>query len=641
MKSSLFIGAGLALTAVVAYAAKDPVVMTVNGRDVHRSEFEYLYHKNTQQQIEPQPLDQYVEMFKVYKLKVADALANGVDTTKTFKRDMNQYRSELAGPLLVDSVLLYKLAHEQYDRGAIEREAHHIMLFKTPDKAKNRELRQRMDSLHTVLANGGDFEELAREFSQDQGSKANGGNMGFVMAGMLPVEFEEVMYSLPEGQVSDVTETQMGYHILKGGASRPFSGFCEASHILFSTQGKDEARVYALADSVANVLRQDPSQFTALAKKYSNDPSVAQNGGALPPFSAGKMVKEFSDAAFALADGEISDPVKTRFGYHVIYKRGHQGMQPFDNAKAGLFARITNPGDARNEVLLDNNWEKWGKRFKLKNNAKLVAELRQNIASEGVEKALADAMAAGRGAETLFKIGKDIYTLGDFNNYAATLAKRNNDPDEARFFDKALRRFQTNMLREDAYDAVIGENPEIGNLLNEYRDGSLLYEISLRNVWDKAAKDTEGLNRYFAEHRGDFSWSEPRVKGFLVKAESDSLANAVRLRMQQLGTDTLVKTIRSEFGMPVSIDRILVKKGDNQIVDYLVFNESQGDAPFVQGYPAYFVYDIRTLKEPEELNDVKGLVTSAYQDQLEQDWIRDLKQRYPIVVNEKELKKIK
>ncbi len=641
MKSSLFIGAGLALTAAVAFAAKDPVVMTVNGRDVHRSEFEYLYHKNTKQQIEPQPLDQYVEMFKVYKLKVADALANGVDTTKTFKRDMNQYRSELAGPLLVDSVLLYKLAHEQYDRGATEREAHHIMLFKTPDKAKNRELRQRMDSLHTVLANGGDFEELARQFSQDQGSKANGGNMGFVMAGMLPVEFEEVMYSLPEGQISDVTETQMGYHILKGGASRPFSGFCEASHILFSTQGKDEARVYALADSVADVLRQDPSQFTALAKKYSNDPSVAQNGGALPPFSTGKMVKEFSDAAFALADGEISDPVKTRFGYHVIYKRGHQGMQPFDNAKAGLFARITNPGDARNEILLDNNWEKWGKRFKLKNNAKLVAELRQNIASEGVEKALADAMAAGRGGETLFKIGKDIYTLGDFNNYAATLAKRNNDPDEARFFDKALRRFQTNMLREDAYDAVIGENPEIGNLLNEYRDGSLLYEISLRNVWDKAAKDTEGLNRYFAEHRGDFSWSEPRVKGFLVKAESDSLANAVRLRMQQLGTDTLVKTIRSEFGMPVSIDRILVKKGDNQIVDYLVFNESQGDAPFVQGYPAYFVYDIRTLKEPEELNDVKGLVTSAYQDQLEQDWIRDLKQRYPIVVNEKELKKIK
>lgn len=641
MKSSLFIGAGLALTAAVAFAAKDPVVMTVNGRDVHRSEFEYLYHKNTQQQIEPQPLDQYVEMFKVYKLKVADALANGVDTTKTFKRDMNQYRNELAGPLLVDSVLLYKLAHEQYDRGATEREAHHIMLFKTPDKAKNRELRQRMDSLHTVLANGGDFEELARQFSQDQGSKANGGNMGFVMAGMLPVEFEEVMYSLPEGQISDVTETQMGYHILKGGASRPFSGFCEASHILFSTQGKDETRVYALADSVADVLRQDPSQFTALAKKYSNDPSVAQNGGALPPFSTGKMVKEFSDAAFALADGEISDPVKTRFGYHVIYKRGHQGMQPFDNAKAGLFARITNPGDARNEILLDNNWEKWGKRFKLKNNAKLVAELRQNIASEGVEKALADAMAAGRGGETLFKIGKDIYTLGDFNNYAATLAKRNNDPDEARFFDKALRRFQTNMLREDAYDAVIGENPEIGNLLNEYRDGSLLYEISLRNVWDKAAKDTEGLNRYFSEHRGDFSWSEPRVKGFLVKAESDSLANAVRLRMQQLGTDTLVKTIRSEFGMPVSIDRILVKKGDNQIVDYLVFNESQGDAPFVQGYPAYFVYDIRTLKEPEELNDVKGLVTSAYQDQLEQDWIRDLKQRYPIVVNEKELKKIK
>lgn len=644
MKSSLFVGASVALTAVMAFAAKDPVVMTINGKDVPRSEFEYLYHKNTQQQIEPQPLSEYVEMFKIYKLKVADALACGIDTTKNFKRDMLQYRRELSAPYMTDSAYVYKLAKEQYDRGAEEVEAKHIMLFKTQDIESNKEARARIDSIHGVLMNGGDFAALAEQYSQDRASNKNGGSMGYLTPGMLPYSFETVMYETPQDAISDVVETAVGYHIIKGGNRRPNSGTVEVSHILLSTQGKTTEQIerqHELADSLVKVLRANPSEFTALAKKYSQDPSVAQNGGALPPFGPGRMVAEFSDASFAMADGEISDPVKTRFGYHIILKHGHQERASFEDSKAKLVQRITNPSDERSELLRDNQWKTWGKQFKLKTDTKVVNELLQGVEANGLVETMSAALEAGRGDTKLFTIGKGVYTISDFADYSKNQFKYNVDPDLVKVFNKSLKQFQVNMLREEYYASLAEKMPDYRNLLNEYRDGSLLYEISLQKVWDKAAKDTEGLAKYFAEHRADFKWSEPRVKGYLIKASSDSIAEEVRKRLPEINNDSIITTIRAEFGKNVQIDKVLVKKGDNAIVDYLVFAPKDGDKPYVAGYPSFFMYNFSTLNEPEEVDDVKGVVISAYQDQLEQDWVKQLKEQYPVVVNEKELRKIK
>lgn len=141
----------------LAFAAKDPVIMTVNGVDVPQSEFEYLYNKNSQQQINPQTLDEYVEMFKLYKMKVADARAEGIDTLRSFRKEADQYRYDLAAPYLADSVYLNQLVAEAYDRSKEEVEAYHIMLFKSRDASQNPAIRQKADSLLQVLRNGGDF----------------------------------------------------------------------------------------------------------------------------------------------------------------------------------------------------------------------------------------------------------------------------------------------------------------------------------------------------------------------------------------------------------------------------------------------------------------------------------------------------
>ncbi len=181
MKHTLLAGFGLGVLAL-AYAAKDPVIMTVNGVDVPKSEFEYLYNKNSQQQINPQTLDEYVEMFKLYKMKVADAKAEGLDTLSSFIKETEQYRRDLAAPYLADSVLLNKYIDEAVDHARQEAEAIHIMLFKTRDAATNRVMKQRMDSIRGVVLSGGDFAELAKQYSGDRSSSSRGGRMGWIVA---------------------------------------------------------------------------------------------------------------------------------------------------------------------------------------------------------------------------------------------------------------------------------------------------------------------------------------------------------------------------------------------------------------------------------------------------------------------------
>ena len=179
MKKPILTGVGLAAV-LLAYAAKDPVIMTINGEDVTKSEFEYLYNKNSQQQINPQTLDEYVEMFKLYKMKVADAKVAGLDTTAKFRKEAEQYRHDLATPYLADSVYLNQLVDEAYARSRKEAVAKHIMFFKSPNPEHNLQMKAKADSLKQVLDNGGNFEELARQYSQDKRSAVKGGTMGYI-----------------------------------------------------------------------------------------------------------------------------------------------------------------------------------------------------------------------------------------------------------------------------------------------------------------------------------------------------------------------------------------------------------------------------------------------------------------------------
>ena len=641
MRHKVLIGAGLLTCACMAWAAKDPTIMTVGNIQVPLSEFEYLYHKNAQQQLQAQPLDEYVELFKLYKMKVADAAEEGIDTTTKFVREMNQYRDELAKPYLTDSVFLENLAKETYERMKQEYDVKHIMRLKKPNRQLNQRSVMLLDSLRQVIAKGGDFAALAEQYSEDTGSASQGGDMGYMVGGMVPYDFETAMINTPKGSISKVVESPMAYHIVYGSDKRPFQGYVKASHILRmvpqDATPEQEAAIKISIDSIYNAVKADPSKFEELARALSDDKGSGSRGGALGAFTVGQMVKPFSDAAFALKDGEISEPVRSQFGYHVIYRTGCDSLNPYDKIRGRLITRVSHPQDDRVKLINDNMRLKLAKHFNVRNNPQGLNSFRK-AAKEGVDSIFFANLQTMR-EMPLYKTNIKNITIGDYLDSGYKPSAIAPDPQIAA--QNSLDEFMLYTLENFEKDRLEKEVPEYRNLLKEYRDGSMLYEVSLQKVWDKASKDTEGQEQYFAAHRGDFKWNEPRVKGLLVKVVNDSVAQLVRNRLSELTAEEAVTGIRSEFGRKVQIDKVLVKKGDNALVDYLVEHPDGDQAPAPANYPVCFLFNALTLSQPSEFEDVKGMVTSAYQDQLEQDWINSLKAKYPVKVDKKVLKQVK
>ncbi len=642
MKKKFVATSGLILFAA-ALAAKEPVIMTVNGVDVPRSEFEYLYGKNSKQQLNPQSLDEYVEMFKLYKLKVADAKAEGIDTLESFKKEMREYRRELAAPYLTDSAFLNKLLKETYDRSGQEAEAIHIMMFKTPDAKENRLLYNRLDSIRREIIGGADFAELARQYSQDKGSAQNGGRMDYLTAGRIPYySFESAVFNTPEGKISEIVESPVGYHLIKGGKRRAARGKVLVAHILRLARGNDEEadkKAKTTIDSIYNLVSADPDSFAELAKKYSEDGSARQ-GGNLPWFGPGEMVVEFDSVAFALPVNSISQPFRTAFGWHIIKKLDKKGIPSMAEMKPAFIARVTSPQDERFELIRANQTEKLSKLHKAKVNDKTLKSIYESIDKNGLDSLFYSDFTSGRnGNSELFIIDGTSYPVENLVSQMKGIIQP--EPVAARkIFDSNFDSFYNGRLVEAEEERLYKVEPAYRNLLNEYNDGSLLYEVSVKKVWDPAAKDVEALENYFNSHKDNYKWSVPHAKGYLVKSLNDTIGNQIRQLASETGRDSLVNTIRKAFPGKCSIEKILVEKGTNPVVDHLLFG---GEAPKTSKskFNDVFMIDPRILNDPEELNDVKGLVTSDYQNELQSQWEEELKRLYPVKINDKVLKTVK
>lgn len=640
MKKTLAAGLGVCVVAM-AFAAKDPVIMTINGEDVPKSEFEYLYNKNNQQQINPQTLDEYVEMFKLYKMKVADARAEGIDTLPSFIKEAEQYRHELAAPYLADSVYINKLVDESYDRANREVEAYHIMLFKTRDMEQNRKLRARIDSLKGVLDGGADFADIAMWYSQDRNSSKRGGRMGYIQANQYPYSFEVVAFALPEGKISDVVESPVGYHILKGGKSRAARGKVKVSHILKLTRGDKslEASAKATIDSIYDIVSADPSKFAELAAAKSDDRNSARQGGALPWFGAGEMVQEFDSVSFALPVGAVSKPFATSYGYHIVYKTDSKGIQSRDEMKPAILAKMSNSQDERYKMIRDHQTKTFAARHKAKINDKTVAAMMQDVNGNGLDSTFMATWSKGaKGAMPIAVVDGRNVPASEFTKTVVGIMQT--DPEMARvILQNNIDAFFNGLVTTAEENQLAKTQPEYRNLLKEYVDGSLLYEVSVRKVWDKAAKDTEGLKKYFESHKSDYTWKEPHVKGIFVQTVNDSVADLIKKRASELKDDEIVPTLRKEFKGKITVEKILIAKGVNAMVDHVAFDGPKVESS-VANYKTYFMINPRILNAPEEVDDVKGMVTSDYQNMFQEEWERSLRARYPVKVNEKVLKSV-
>ncbi len=637
MKKYLFTAAlALALASGVHAADNDPVLMTVDGHPVRVSEFEYLYNKNNSQQAQQQSLQDYLQMFIDYKLKVADAEHEGLQNTPEFLNEYNNFRAELSTPYMRIQEVEDKLVDEAYSHRKEDVYVSHIMLQGTPDD------RVLADSIRTAILDGSmTYEDAARKYSIDRNSSIRGGLMGYVIPGRFPWAFEEASYNLQPGEISDVVNSGMGYHIIRMERRTPAAGEVSASHILLTTRGKSEAEAekqHARIDSIYTVLMSG-ADFADMATRFSEDPGSAKNGGSLGWFTRGAMVPEFDSTAFALKDGEISKPFTTAFGYHIIKRFDHRDVPALDEVRDDILASFKRDarGKAAEKAYLDRLMKEKNAQLDNRTMEIAAAEITRNGGLDSVAVAQLKAMNMVAGT---YDGGKLM--LNDVLDGMSPLA-----PGQPYRSAGALR----NIAQADLEQAVLDidrtrlaeDNADYRNLLNEYRDGILLYEISNRNVWDKAAKDTDGLNKFFKQNAAKYKWESPKFKSYVIFTTNDSILNAAVAYADSLttaGTDNFARELRKRFGRDIKIERVIAAKGENAITDYLAFGGEKPEAESTSKWQSYAAYQGRILDAPEEAADVRGAAVTDYQALLDREWVKQLRKRYKVKVDKKVFEKL-
>lgn len=647
MKKILFsLGAvALAIGAVMAKTENsEPVLMTVNGRPVYKSEFEYLYNKNAGQQIEKQKLDEYVDMFVNYKLKVADALANGYDTTQTFKSELSQYRSELAAPYMIDKEAEKELMDEAYDHYKTMRKVSHIMFQAPPAGGDAKEIAFADSVRNEILAGRLDWNDAVQAYSIDRGSKQNGGSMSWLVAGRFPSAFEDAAYATPVGEISEPVNSGYGVHLVRVDAEKPNPGEVKARHILKLTARKspeEAAKAKEQIDSIYTVLM-NGADFAEVARAESEDPGSKANGGELDWFSSGMMVAPFDSAAFSMAEGVISRPIETSYGWHIIEVTGHRPMKSREEMEGQLKGILMNSekGMIPQQRYLDKILKQYNASLNEQNLDLIKSMIEANAGGYD------SVMIAQFNSMTLpvAQVGGEDIPLNKVMKKVATTGSK--DATNARALIAASAKSEMNALaREKARIDLVNSNPEYRNLINEYSDGILLFDISQDKVWQKASNDREGLEAYFKSHKKNYSFDEPRFKAVIVFTTSDSLETEVRnylntLDPKKVDKVNLSKELREKFGKHVRAERVIAKKGENAITDYLAFGGEKPDGKTIS-WTNYFAYLGEIIDEPKEADDVRSKVISDYQAQLENDWIKYLHAKYPVKIDKKVLETVK
>ena len=640
---SLYVGCSLAWP---GYSQNDdPELMKINGKSIKRSEFEYIYNKNNQQQIDNKSLDEYVTLFKNYKLKVAEAEANGIDTTKAFINELAGYRTQLAQPYLVDSRVDDRLAREAYDRLKENVEVSHI-LFKVSPGASSEEREKVYKKALSVLERirkGEDFTKLAKQYSEDPSVVNNGGYLGYITGFMTVYPFETAAYNTPVGSVSEPVLTSFGYHLIKVSNRRPDRGEVLTSHIMIMVPANSSNEIKKEKELKAKEIYQEVLQggdFAKIAKEKSEDKASGQRGGELPWFGTGRIVKEYEDAAFALKNkGDISEPVLSPYGWHIIKLLDHRSIKSFEDMKPNIMRRISQDerGNQGQKALIEKLKVDYGYSLNAVEKTKLEQFAKTMFPADSMFIATVKNNQA-----PLFSLAGNDYPVSGFADYMKKMRRGNASIDAVTYLNDKLSDYIDSQILKYEDSQLESKYADFRNLMNEYRDGMLLFEISNREVWDKAAKDEDGLAKYFNENKKAYAWDKPHYKGYAVSCIDKDVAKAVKKRIKSLPADSVVFYINKEFNndsiTSVKIEKGLYVQGDNNIVDKLIFKDK--NVTIDEKLPVIFVSGKKLKKTPECFTDVRGQVTADYQNYLEKLWVDNLNRKYPVEIHEDVLKTV-
>lgn len=643
MKKRLLVALGVLFTLQVT-AQKDETVLEIDGKKVSKTEFLQIYLKNNNDpKYDQQSLDEYMELFKKFKLKVAEAEALGYDTIPKLKKELEGYRKQLAQPYLIDSTQNSALVHQAYDRMKTEVRASHILIRVDENASPEDTLKayNKIMALKKRIENGEDFATVAKSKSgsEDPSAARNGGDLGYFTAFQMVYQFEEAAYTTPVGKISNPVRTKFGYHILKVVDTRPARGTMKAAHIMVAI-GKDATPedIESAQKKINEIYQklQNGESFAKLASEFSDDGQTSQKGGELPLFGTGtttRMVPEFEEAAFNLkADGDISQPLKTDVGFHIIKRLQWTPLRTYDQLRKEIQTKVNK--DERSMVTQMSFINKLKKDYGYKDSYKKTAKwFVQNIDTNYFKgKWNASNLNTDK---VMFTFGSQKFTQKQFAAYLEKNFRGMRKMDSKSLVQKQYANWQkTEML---AYEErqLDRKHPEFKALMQEYHDGILLYEVMTDKVWNKAIKDTAGLKAYFAKNNEKYVWGQ-RYNSYVYECLNQDIANKVMTLLKSsdtISSKTIISIINKDSELNL---RVRIGKFETENTPFLKGKSlSMGINPsFVFENKVYIVKVDELLKPgPKVLSEAKGAATSDYQAFLEKQWLDELAIKHPIIVH--------
>jgi peptidyl-prolyl cis-trans isomerase SurA len=610
-------------------------LFTINKKPVSTEEFVYLYRKNHQNKPEEftkQKVEEYLDLFINFKLKVEEAKRRGLDTTAAFKKEYNSYREELRKPYLPDTKLVDSLVQITYKRLTEEVRASHILINLPPNATPTDTTvaYQRIMAIRTRIENGEDFETVAKKESEDPTAKMNGGDLGYFTAMQMVFPFEQAAYSTPVGTMSMPVRSSFGYHLIKVTGRQPSRGEVEVSHIMIRpgadlNSQESKNRIFEIYDQL-----QKGVSWEELVAEHSQDPNSKDKGGKLRPFGPGaiRAAPEFEEVAFSLKKpGDFSDPFQTAYGWHIIRLEKKIPLPSFDEMASSLKTRVAR--DERVQISREALQQKMKKEFGFQENAdakaKVLALADSTLIAGKWSKPVSDEFANS----TLFTMSGKSYPVKDFISYVRENQRRVNQLPQQ--FMQQLYSSYTDVIHGHLLEERIKQqNPDYNWLLKEYYEGILLFDIMEKEVWNKASEDSVGQLEYFRNNAAKYN-AQQRIRGRIYsstnKQNIDQLKSILEtgdsVQAQQFAS---ANKIRHEAG--------LFQKTDRPVLSRIPFSKGVHSAE--NNGMNYLVWVTNLVNPgPMSFEEARPAVLSDYQTHLEKKWLEQLKKRYPVKVNKK------
>ncbi|MCZ2131442.1 MAG: peptidylprolyl isomerase [Bacteroidia bacterium] len=638
--------------AISAFSQKDEVVFTYGNKSVSYDEFKRGFLKNqssANSSYTQQDVNDYLNLYINFKLKVQDAYDRKFDTMPSFKNELAMYRKQIAKPFLTDKSVTEHLMQEAYERMKYEVDASHILIvvknFDNP--LDTLRARKYLDSIRNLIVNGKmDFATAATKFSEDPSAKYNKGELGYFTAFEMVYPFESMAYNTKKGEVSPVFKTDFGYHILKVNDKRPSMGEIKVSHIMIklnqnATQ-EEINQAIEKANSIYSRIKSGEKTFEEMVKLYSEDNSSTATGGELGWFKrTSQYPKEFKDVAFDLKNnGDISIPVKTDYGVHIIKRVDLKPLEPYDKMVGTLTQKINR--DSRSQQNTMVVYERVSKELKL---TELPNVLKKFIKSFSKDTALTQGKwkysEDKNSGKVLYAFADKNITVADFAKFIEQVQSPAENADKAGLINKYYNEFKVNKLMTYYEENLEDYNPEFKYLLQEYKEGILLFSLMDEVIWTKSMQDSAGLEAFFQKNKDQYRWGDRFDATVFITSNKEIEKKIIAMISKGLSNDSIINLYKKADPLALSIKKGKFSKGEDSFADML-FDKADAKATkgnyFLNIKEGDMIYIVRANQflppSFKELDEVRGHVTGNYQNLLEQQWVESLKVKYPVHVNQ-------